>query len=457
MGMVMMQKVPFALSSSEARHKKANKETLVNMYAEALTPNSKSNIVLLGTPGWDLRLTLPTAPIIGMHFFLGVLYAVTQTKVYKIFENNTYIEIGDVSYTAKDFVSIADNGISMVIVGGNGYQYDGTTFAQITDAAFYPSDTVTFQDGYFIFNRSGTNQFFLSGLYAVTFDGTMYASAEGSPDNIVGLISDRRQLWIFGTQSIEVWYNSGDPLFPFDRIQGAFSHRGCMDKRTISAINNTVYWVGDDGVVYMANGYTPQPISTSAVEYRIATRVNDTLHAFTYTEEGHFFYVLTIDDMTFVFDTKTALWHNRESLAGRWGISGIVRDLHGDLTGSDPVNGNIYRVGLDYYTENGQAILREAETSPLKAGVDYATIHAFELDMETGKSLINEDDEAQLSVSSDGGVSFGNSRRISIGKTGERKKRVIWRRLGRHRNITIKVSLRSKAQVNIIAAYASVS
>jgi hypothetical protein len=180
--------------------------------------------------------------------------------------------------------------------------------------------------------------------------------------------------------------------------------------------------------------------------------------AFTYTEEGHYFYVLTIDNITtLVYDMKTALWHTRESLGSTWGIRNIISDEKGVLYGADVLSGNIYIVGLDYYTENGQTILRTAETSPFSNGVDYFTLNKFEIDMETGKSQINNEDTITLSFSDDGGVEFKNEHTISLGAQGERKKRVVWRRLGRHRNLTLKVTTRCNSQVNLIAAHADLS
>lgn len=453
-----MPKVPFAIATSQARNKKANSETLVNMYADTMPPDAKSSVVLLGTPGWELRATVPTFPIIGIHIFLGNTFVVTQTNIYKVTSSNVVTDIGTVDFTGKDKVSIADNGINIVIVSGNGYFSDGNTVKQIVDPAYYPSDMVTFQDGYFIFNRSGTNQFFISRLYAVTFDATMYASAEGSPDNIIGIVSTHQQLWLFGTLSIEVWYNSGDQLFPFDRIQGSFSMRGCINYKTIAATNNSVIWVGNDNIVYMAQGYTPIRISTAAIEYKLGTRGTKDFRAFTYYEEGHYFYVLTIDGLTtFTYDMNTNLWHSRESLMAEWGIRSMITNEQGLSTGTDIKNGNIYYVGLDYYNEDGQTILRTAITSPISKGVDYFTLNEFEVDMETGKSILNEEDTITLSTSSDGGIEFKNDHTISLGAEGDRKKRVIWRRLGRHRNLTLKITTRCNSQVNIIAAHADIT
>ena len=158
--------------------------------------------------------------------------------------------------------------------------------------------------------------------------------------------------------------------------------RGCVNYKTISATNNSVFWVGNDNVVYMSNGYTHTRISTSAIEYRLGTKGSKDFRAFTYTEEGHYFYVLTIDGVeTLAYDMLTNLWHTRESIGTVWGIRDIITDDNGVLTGSDISNGNIYTVGLDYHTENGQTILRSAETSPFSNGVDYFTLNKFELDI----------------------------------------------------------------------------
>lgn len=453
-----MAKVPFAIATSQARNNKGNNETLVNMYADIMPPTAKSGVVLLGTPGWVLRASIPTAPIIGMHVFNNDTYVVTKSNLYRVEKNNTVHELGSIDYYDRDEVSIADNGINVVIVSGKGYYATTSEVTQIVDDAYYPSDTVTFQDGYFIFNRSGTNQFFISGLYAITFDSLMYASAEGSPDNVIGLISTHQQLWIFGTLSVEVWYNSGDPLFPFDRIQGSFSMRGCINFKTIAATNNSVMWVGNDNIVYMSNGYTPIRISTAAIEYRLGTRGTKDFRAFTYAEEGHYFYVLTIDGLTtLVYDMLTGLWHSRESLMSVWNIRSMTIDEQGVLSGADLTSGNIYYVGLDYHTENGQTIIRTAETSPFSNGVDYFTLNKFELDMETGKSPLNAEDTITLSFSDDGGIEFKNDHTVSLGIEGERKTRVIWRRLGRHRNLTLKVTTRCNSQVNIIAAHAELT
>jgi len=451
----MMQPIPFAISTTSARNIKANNETLINMFAETNPPTAKSNVTLIGTPGAELFSDLATTKVLGTHTFKDVLYAVTVDELYSIDSAGASTLIGAVDFTGRDYVSIADNGVQMLMVAGDAYYYDGiTSIAQVTDPEYFQSSMVTYMDGYFILVRDGTQQFFISELYSVSFVGTDFASAEGSPDNLVGVRADHRQLWLFGEKSIEVWYNSGNADFPFERIQGSFQQRGCIEKRTIDTMDNSIYWVGDDSIVYRGNGYTPSRISTEAVEFEIANVDSDSLESFTYFEEGHTFYCLAIGDTkTLIYDAKTQLWHTRQSVATtRWLIYGI-EPVYGKNIGSSS-DGKLYNVSLDVTTENDVIINREAITSPISKGVDYFTLSEFEIDMETGVSVINEEDQISIQISKDGGRTYSIPRTTSLGKVAEYKTRVVFRRLGRARNMSIKVNTRTKAPLRIIGAQA---
>ncbi|MCV5997943.1 hypothetical protein, partial [Enterococcus faecalis] len=75
-------------------------------------------------------------------------------------------------------------------------------------------------------------------------------TAEGQPDPLVAILSDHREIFLFGTETIEVWYNSGASDFPFERNQGAFIEKGCGARYSVAKQNNTVYFIGSDLMVY---------------------------------------------------------------------------------------------------------------------------------------------------------------------------------------------------------------
>jgi hypothetical protein len=184
--------------------------------------------------------------------------------------------LGTVSGTGP--VSIADNGTQIFFAcNGPSYIYNEVTnvFQQITDPDFPGALTVGYLDGYFVFTEPNSQRVWVTSIFEGTqIDALDFASAEGSPDGLVGLIVDHREAWLFGTDSVEVWYDAGLADFPLTRIQGAFNEIGCVATFSIAKLDNGLFWLGTDargqGIVYRANGYTGTSFSTDAVEYAIA-------------------------------------------------------------------------------------------------------------------------------------------------------------------------------------------
>jgi hypothetical protein len=106
----------------------------------------------------------------------GQLYAVGGNKFYSVSSAWVATELGALNSSSGP-ISMADNGISVVVVDGtDGYvcTISGGAWAEITAPDFYASDLVTFQDGYFLFTKKGTQQFFYTDIDATTFDASGY-------------------------------------------------------------------------------------------------------------------------------------------------------------------------------------------------------------------------------------------------------------------------------------------
>ncbi|GAG41860.1 unnamed protein product, partial [marine sediment metagenome] len=250
----------------------------------------------------------------------------------------------------NDKVIFADNGIEMIFVASNGYFFNPatSTLGSMVQTGWFAAATVTYMDGYFIFNRTGTGQFFISELFSHVIDPIDWATGEAAPDDTVAVVVASRQLWVIGERTTEVWYDSGDPSFPFTRISGSITDIGCSNYRTVATIRSNVFFVGEDFNVYQTQGYQPKRISTSSVEFQITRSDVSKLTAFTYTEEGHWFYCITIDDnLTYVYDMDTAQWHRRRSAElGRWQIQGAFNLLntHRPFGFNGP---NLYELSID--------------------------------------------------------------------------------------------------------------
>jgi hypothetical protein len=327
-------------------------------------------------------------------------------------------------------------------------------------------------DGYFVFNEPNSQKVWVTSLLdCLSVDPLDFASAEGSPDGLISLIVDHREAWLFGTNSVEVWYDAGNADFPLQRIQGAFNEIGCIAPYSVAKLDNSLFWLGADargrGVVYRANGYTGQRVSTHAVEWQIQQygNLSDAL-AYTYQQDGHSFYVLIFPtaNTTWVYDAATQAWHER---AG-WNNGSFTRHrsncqmaFNSEVIVGDFENGNIYAFDLDDYSDNGQIQkwLRSWRALPTgQNNLKRTAHHSLQLDVETGVGLNvgqGSDPEVMLRWSDDGGHTWSNYHTASIGKIGEYYRRVFWRRLGmtlKLRDRVYELSMTDPVKVAIMGA-----
>lgn len=442
-------KTPILGSAYVARSVNAADNRMINLFPEIIPEGGKEPAFLNRAPGLKLKVSVGLGPIRGMWEFNGTLYVVSRDKLYKLDSSYTATLLGTVAGTSGP-VSMADNG-TQLFVACNGpsfiYNSQTTAFTQITDSDFPGAVTVAYLDGYFVFNEPNSQKIWITSLLdGLSVDPLDFASAEGSPDGVVGIIADHREIWVFGTNSVEVWYDSGNADFPLSRIQGAFNELGCAAPYSIAKMDNGLFWLGKDargqGIVYRANGYTGQRISTHAVEWQIQQYENmsDAI-GYTYQQDGHSFYVLIFPqaDRTWVYDVATQAWHERAGFVkGEFTRhrSNCQAFFQGEVLVGDYQNGNVYSLDLEDYSDNGsiQKWLRSWRALPTgQNNLKRSAQHSLQLDCETGVGLNlgqGSDPQVMLRWSDDGGHTWSNEHWVSIGKIGEFYRRAIWRRLG---------------------------
>jgi hypothetical protein len=428
---------------------------------------------LIGTPGLRLLTTLENGPIRGSYRASnGLLYVVSGEGLYYVNSSFTGIKIGDLE-TSTGVVDFADNGTTLVIVDGpNGYHHTlgSLSLTQYGDASWLGSSKVGYIDSYFMFNDPNTGVFYHSNLNSTVIDALDFANAEGAPDNIVSTLINHREVWLFGEDSIEVWYNSGAADFPFERVSGGFIEFGCAAAHSVAKIEKMNFWLGRNkeghGIVYAAQGLAPQRISTHAVELAIQSYgdISDAT-AWTYQENGHSFYVLnfTSANTSWVYDLSTRLWHERAYLNGgdykrhRANCHSFAYNTH--IVG-DYENGNLYALESNYYTDNGQELRRMRIAPHMSNDLKRIQYHSFQLDAEVGVGSIEEsqgnDPEVILQFSNDGGFTWSNEKRTKLGKIGNYLTRVMWRRLGIARDRVFKVVISDPVKIALIGAHIEV-
>lgn len=395
---------------------------LLNMYAET-AQKVPGQVVLFPRPGMVQRYSLGAAPIVGLFHqpgsFGDALFEVTGGALY-----SGQTEIGDVAQVGLSQMAVADNAL-LLASGGGFYRYDGTVLSPIA----FPDDaavsSIAFLGGYAFAARAGTRRFYFAAD-TTTWDGLDYLSAEQSTDYIVGLAVVVDQLWVFCQRHVEVFFLTGDRDAPLQRVQGRIFDKGALVRDSIVKMDNTVFWVGHDGIVYRGE-QTPLRISDHGVEERIATSDPNSISAWSYAWNGHLFYVLHLESETLVYDVATQQWPEAGSYGlPRWRARMGVQ-VGREIIAGDDVNGQIWVLQDGVYADGNDELERVFTAQITEPGF----IDMLALDCSCGEAPANANPGViEIRTSRDGGRTFTDWRQRSLGEQGQYRKRIGFNRVG---------------------------
>lgn len=468
-------RIPLATKTSEVRSREVSPERLVNWYAE---PGGKGQFSLKPTPGLDLFSAVNPSSgssVRGLWSCYGRFFCVAGNQLFELSNTGVATLRGTLAKNSGR-VTIRNNGTQLIVCeDGSGWILTLATnvFAQITDVDYPASNVVEYQDGYFIMPFPDTEDFYISaGDDGTSWNADDLTNADGTPDNIQTIIRNGRNLWVMQTGSTEVYYNSGNVDFPFDRVQGAESEVGAVSKFSVCQIHDKIFWVGANGegqgMVWMSQGYTPSRISNHAVEYDLnKMSFIDDAEAFCYQSEGHVFYVVSFQGggKTWVYDLTTGLWHERMYWdADNHQERKIRVSTHTFFNGKnyvgDSSNNNVYELSETTYTDNGDEIVRICQTPNVHAERKRVFFSDFELDLERGVGLITgqgSDPQIMMEYSNDGGHTWKGEKWRSAGAIGKYNKKVTWHGLGQARSRSFRIKTSDPVNYTIIDAFSELS
>lgn len=317
----------------------------------------------------------------------------------------------------------------------------------------------------------------------ITVSGQLQlGSITSHPGTIVACRTLHRRLFLFSQNYTEVWENAGiGTNLPFRRNNSLLMEVGTPALGSVSVGFDRMFFLSQDkdglSGVMEVKGSQSILVSNRALDFQLAQYAADPetgvadARGILIKENGLIFYRLnfTLANHTFVLNvtmsTPEALkWHEEEVLNG---------DRH-------PAQTHAYFDGVNYYgdydqplfyivadnvaTNNGEAIRRmrigKQMTPP---GYNRLRIDRFQIDLlqgqndiqdfvsqpiwtetqddiltESGVVIVTDDDYliygsqpvVFLSISRDGGQTYGNEIRAPMGKLGERTFRTVWRKLG---------------------------
>jgi len=385
----------------------------------------------------------------------GVPYFVNGLSLYSISSTNVVTNHGQIQGQGRCSMAISSRYLVIVDPGNKGYVLDSndSSLTQITDTNWIVSDTVSFKDGYFIFTSSDGKVFFVSGLNdPFSYNALDFGSADVRPDEIVATHVNHNQLFVAGTETIELFQNIGGVGFPFLRVPGGNIQKGVYARDSLIDFDNSFVFIGGDvgelaAIWKVKGGASVVKISTSAIDNAIQEFTEDEISdafAMVYAFGGNFFVSFTfvssrIPSKTFVYDATTSAltgqstWHERQSgvVDDRWRITSIV-DAYGKLLVGDSFDGRIGSLEKDVYTEYGEVIFRQKVSKPFSADQKAVFAGTISLTMESGTGTISgKSPQIMMDFSDNGARTFSNGFWRSYGKIGQYQSYPQWRRQGR--------------------------
>lgn len=471
--------IPFTGQAYADRSRDANAQTCVNLYPViSPTPDEPNRVILYPTPGLSLFVDTTglsftgAGAIRGGYEINGALYIISGNRLLK-YDGSTWTAVGTLNtYTSR--CSIQCNTVELAISdGSDGYTYNlGTgSFATISGGSWPASGGVTnftFIDGYLLAAVNNSRQVIQSNLLAGgTYGAQAYVNTTSTPDNNVAVFSDQLQLYVFGPKVTEVRFNSGATPFAFEKSSGVLIQAGCVAWPTIVKVGSTVIWLASDdaGRAYVAalEGYTPKVLSTPPINEAIERygTISDAF-AYSYREADNQFYVITFPSagVTWAYEVKTQAWHQRSAPGGGRDYADVCVQYQGrNLVGGS--DGKLYWMSQEYLTgTSGGYYTRERTCSHVSADGKPLFLHELRIDIEAGVGLLSgqgSDPLAWLDVSRDGGNTWVSAGTASMGRLGEYRRRLTWRRLGWGWNFTFRLRVTDPVRTVVLGASALVT
>ena len=452
----------------EARSVISDCQRCFNLYAEKNPEGWPTKFTFYNAPGLKELGTAPNMPARGLYWGNNdTLYYAAGGSFYSVSSDWVFTRIGFIDTVIGGPVSMADNGAYLVLVDGsvNGYQleYANGGFNAISAAnnsppigsgsvyAFYGADRIDIMDGYLVLNEPGTSNFYCTYNNEVVFDALYFAAKNGYSDNLVSLIVSRRELWLVGERTCEVWYDAGaTPGVPFDIMPGPFIMHGCVAKYSLAQVDGAIFFLSQDqaglNIMARAQNYQTERISTHAIEQEWA-KYSTTADAqgFCFQVGGHTFYQINFPtaDKSWRWDETTRLWHE----VGWTDSNGnhhrhraaFAVQAYGITVAADWETGQLYQIDPDLYDDAGQPMYFRRGFPHMINDGKRVIYPGFTLDVEAATTASTSPAQVLMRYSDTRGRTWSAPIARSIGAIGEYYTQPKWWRCGMGRDRVFEV------------------
>jgi hypothetical protein len=471
----------FIGGSFSAQSPVAANEALINWFVEPIdTPGGTSKAMLNPTPGVDAFCTLATSGGRAAFATDGRVFVIVGTALVELFEDETSTTHGTVATDGNPayICTNGDGGGQLGIVsGGSVYCFDlGTNTLTTELTGGYTHIGMLY--GYFVAfrNSGGTVQIEISDLFdGTTWDPTQFAGRTIGADSWQAMLVDPYgYILLLGSKTAENWYNSGAYPFPFAPDPSGLVEEGIAAPHSLQQAGKSKVWLSTNAnggyQVMRATGFTPQRISTHALEQALAgyTDIADAIGA-TREDRGHAFYYLTFPQsgITWVYNFGTNQWHQQGTWLSEDNRYTYWRPVHHCFGFSkhlavDRESNIVYQVSDAFATDVEDRPIRRLRRTPAVTNQQQIVyFDNLELLMETGIGLVTGDAQdtnpvVMLRWSDDFGRTWGPELQMSAGTVGAYQTIVKAWGLGSGRGRVYEVSVSAAVPWRIIDAFQKV-
>jgi hypothetical protein len=428
-------------------------ENCINLYPVIpITTGAVSKGSLFFTPGILEKCLFGVDAARGSWVFLGKLYVIYGTNLYRIEPSYSKTLIGTVSGSGKCVIS--DNGLTMVIVvpGSTGYFFSlSGGLTEISDVIFLGFESeaggvlsVDYFAGRFVYITK--TLIFVGSTFTVNdgqdFDALSFGTAEVKPDNNVRVLTVKNELHVFGEESIELFDVTTSSGFPLQTIPGATIDEGLRSAFGVIEFNNSFVFVGNHSTegVSIRRGLSgaSSRISTEPIDNVLQSLTESELQsitAWTYSEDGSLFVGFNLPNTTFVYDATASagkglnVWHERRTNNSKYRVDDAIQ-YNGKTVVTDNIDGRLGELDRDNLLSYGGEENYEFTGGFLTAQSAPLVINELELVNQTGVGNTEEEPKIELHISDDFGNNFVSMGSMGLGKAGEYNKRQVWSQIG---------------------------
>lgn len=475
-----------AKSTADRNNLTPSAERLVNCYAYPAPEGAKAPLVIRSCLGLREWATAPGPFLRDMVRVEGQLYVLAAGSLLRVERGGAVTFLAPVPDDPNATMCGHRDAVT-IVSDGNYYVWNGALVTP-TGNAFDSFGSVIFLDQFTIFSeKDGRRIGWCEVGDPTALNGLYFATAEARDDKIVRLVDVPGGYFaVLKEHSVEIWGNTGLGGFnAFRRIDGTVLDRGVKAFKLVARTPDGVFYIGEDDVAYQVTGAgSPVPISPPNVNQ--ALKSGTPTHCLYYEDRGHQMHAIRFADRpAWCRDGATGYWHERAAGAdhkpfgavasafcyGEWllgdRLGGVYKLGQAPYDGMAPMRRTIRSRNL--YVEGKRFSVSELEVEGLFGKYEVEeTAPNWETD-ENGFPILDEDGnyilaevqgaveylkrpgKIELSLSRDGGHTFGPPKVRAIGKVGQYRAKAEWHALGQFEDMVAELSMTDPVDVPILS------